>query len=163
MFVASCLPPCQLNCGAAVSVKERYFEIQLSNKAGTSIPARLNCEATHWNEGGFHHRVCRITLSYGDSEIECSDRDYFEAFCRVREQLERVDVTPLCYGASRNVFPSGMCRDMGDGLRAYRMQMGRKVGRGDMVSIFDSGPDIDPVSVEIQKEFFNKWLGSFKG
>jgi hypothetical protein len=43
------------------------------------------------------------------------------------------------------------------------MQMGRKVGREDMVSIFDSGPDIDPVSVEIQKEFFNKWLGSFKG
>jgi hypothetical protein len=133
-------------------VKRRHFEIELSDEKGTSRPATLDCEARHWNEGGFSHRVCRITLRYTEGEVECSDRDFFEAFCRVREQLERIGVYPLCYGASRNVFPSRMCRDMGDGMRAYRIKMGSRVGKGDLVSIFDSGPDVDATSVEAQKE-----------
>lgn len=124
------------------------------------VPATLNCEAKYWDEGAFSYRVCRIILRYDESEIEASDGDFFDAFCGVREQLEKVGLTPLCYGASRNVYPSGMCRDMGDGLQAYRMQMGQRVGKDALVSIFASGRDVDPVSVEVQKEFFNRWLGS---
>lgn len=80
----------------------------------------------------------------------------------MREQLEKVELYPVCYGASRNVFPSGMCRDMGNGLRAYRMKIGSRVGRGDLVSIFDSGPDVEPTSVQSQREFFDTWLNSRK-
>ena len=142
--------------------KEKQFEIQLSDLKGASFPATLDCEVKYWNEGGFSHRVCRITLRYGKEKIEASDRDFFEAFCRVREQLEIVGLIPMCYGASRNVFPSGMCRDMGNGLQAYRMKMGSGTVRGDLVSIFDSGADVDPVSVGQQKEFFAEWLESPK-
>ncbi len=146
-----------------MEVKNRYYEIQLADESGTVIPAKVACEARYWNEGEFSRRVCRITLRYNDSEIECSDRDFFEAFCRVREQLEKVNLMPLCYGASRNVFPSGMQRDMGDGLGAYKLQVGRKTGKGDGVSIFDFGSDVAPVSVEVQERFFKDWLESFKG
>lgn len=145
-----------------VFVKEEQFEIQLSDLKGAGFPAILECESRHWDEGGFSHRVCRITLRYGTEKIEASDRDYFEAFCRVREQLEIVGLIPMCYGASRNVFPSGMCRDMGGGLQAYRMKMGSRARREDLVSIFDSGADVDPVSVARQKEFFDEWLESPK-
>lgn len=141
-----------------MDVIERHFEIQLSGRAGKLIPAALNCEAKYWNEGRFSRRLCRIILRFEGSELESGDEDFFAAFCRMREQLEKVGLTPLCYGASRNVYPSGMCRDMGDGLVAYRMRIGRHVGEDDLVSIFDSGPDVDPVSVEAQQEFFNRWL-----
>jgi hypothetical protein len=143
-------------------VKEQHFEIELSDGKGKSIPAALECEARHWNECGFSHRVCRITLRYEAEEIDCTDRDFFEAFCRVREHLEKVGLYPLCYAASQNVFPSGMCRDMGDGLRAYRLKIGSRVGEGDLVSIFDSGPEIEPASVKAQREFFESWLESSK-
>jgi hypothetical protein len=133
-------------------VKEQHFEIELSDGKGTSFPATLECEARHWNEGGFSHRVCRITLRYEAEEIDCSDRDFFEAFCRVREHLEKVGLYPLCYAGSQNVFPSGMCRD----------KIGSRVGEGDLVSIFDSGPDIEPASVKGQREFFDGWLESSK-
>lgn len=47
--------------------------------------------------------------------------DAFEALCVVREQLEprgwRIGVA----GAQIDVWPSGMARDQGAGLRAYRM------------------------------------------
>lgn len=143
-------------------VKESHFEIRLSDGAGTSIPVTLNCEAKYWDEGGLSHRVCRIILRFDESEIQASDGDFFDAFCGVREQLEKVELTPLCYGASRNVYPSGMCRDMGDGLKAYRMRIGQRGSSDDVVSIFDSGPDVDPVSVKAQKEFYYRWLSSIK-
>jgi hypothetical protein len=146
-----------------MDINESRFEIRLSDAAGILLPATLDCEARYWYEGGFSRRVCRITLRYEDTEIESSDEDFFEAFCKVREQLESIGLNPLCYGASRNVYPSGMCRDMADGLRAYRMKMGHRVEPKDIVSIFDSGPDVDPVSVKVQQEFFNRWLKSTIG
>ena len=143
-------------------VKKEQFDIELSDLSGARFLATLDCEARYWDEGGFSHRVCRITMRYGNEKIEASDRDYFETFCRVRERLELVGLIPMCYGASRNVFPSAMGRDMADGLRAYRMRIGERSVSKDLVSIFDSGADIDPVSVSCQKEFFDKWLESLK-
>jgi hypothetical protein len=53
-----------------------------------------------------------------------------------------------------------MLRDMADGLQAYRLVMGQRVGRGDAVSIFDMGPDIEPVSVQVQANFYRQWIES---
>lgn len=141
-----------------MDVVKSHFEIRLTDGAGKLIPAALDCEANYWNEGGFSHRVCRIILKFEESEIEAGEGDFFEAFCRIREQLEKVGLKPLCYGASRNVYPSGMCRDMADGLKAYRMRLWCTAGLDDLVSIFDSGPDVAPASVKAQKEFFDRWL-----
>jgi hypothetical protein len=106
--------------------------------------------------------LCNIAFRYRDQAIEASASDFFEAFCQIRTQLEPERLIPFCYGASLNVFPSGMARDMGAGLSAYRLAIGRAASRGDLVSIFDSGPDVIPSLVAKQEEFFNSWLQSLK-
>ena len=74
--------------------------------------------------------LCHIALRYRDRMIEASAGDFFEAFCQIRTQLEPERLIPFCYGASLNVFPSGMARDMGAGLSAYRLTVGRAASRG---------------------------------
>lgn len=105
---------------------------------------------------------CHIAFRYRDQMFEANASDFFEAFCQIRSQLEPEHLIPFCYGASLNVFPSGMARDMGAGLSAYRLAMGRAASRRDLVSIFDSGPDVVPSSVANQENFFNAWLQSLK-
>jgi hypothetical protein len=99
---------------------------------------------------------CRVSFRYRGRVLEESASDYFEAFCRVR-------LIPFCYGASLNVFPSGMCRDMSAGMKAYRMTIGKQVDpKKDLVSIFEEGPDIIPATVTRQREHFDDWLKSKK-
>ena len=54
-----------------------------------------------------------LILRFLNNELRASESDYFETMCRLREQLEPFSLRPYCYGASKNVFPSGMGRDMG--------------------------------------------------
>lgn len=103
---------------------------------------------------------CTVSLTYGGTVIERSDRDYFESLCRIREALELEGYRPHCYGASRNVFPSGMQRQDGGGDIAYRLSMGRRAGSEDVVDIFESGEDVVPASVSEQHAFFQQWLRS---
>jgi hypothetical protein len=67
--------------------------------------------------------------------------DAFEALCLVRDQLEprgwRIGVA----GAQPDVWPSGMARDQGGGLRAYRMTQ-----RGGE-SLVDTFEPVDPATV----------------
>jgi hypothetical protein len=103
-------------------------------------------------------RQCRIVLRYGDETLQASATDFFAAFCKVREQLEQKGFKPQCYGASLNVYPSAMGRDMAEGLKAYRLTMGKHAK--DLVYIFDNGPDVSPATVEEQKKFFDTWRTS---
>ena len=110
-------------------------------------------------------------LSEGEQDIDLSfelpDRklnvragDYFEALAAIRRELEKDHIFLNCYGASRNVYPSGMGRDMGVGLRAYKMTIGKHATMEDLVFIFDTGSDVEPCSVLEQKNFFERWLKS---
>lgn len=101
-----------------------------------------------------------LVLEYAGGRIEVVDSDYFEALCRIRERLEADGLRPICYGASRNVYPSGMSRDMGGGLRAYKLQLGQLGRTADLVDIFSTGPDVVPVPVAEQREFYLRWLES---
>jgi hypothetical protein len=56
---------------------------------------------------------CVLTLEIAPERLRAQESDYFEALAKIREELERKGLRPVCYGASRNVFPSGMSRDMG--------------------------------------------------
>jgi hypothetical protein len=47
---------------------------------------------------------------------------------------------------------------MGAGLKAYRLTLGNRVRREDLVGIFDSGPGVEPVTVEQQRAFYRDWL-----
>lgn len=106
--------------------------------------------------------VCHIAFRYRDRIIEASADDYFDAFCLIRLKVEPERLIPFCYGASLNVFPSGMSRSMGSGLKAYRLAAGRQALSKDLVGIFDSGPDVVPASVANQKQHFNDWMQSLK-
>jgi hypothetical protein len=66
----------------------------------------------------------------------------------------------MCYGASLNVYPSGMGRDMGAGLMAYRTTIGKVPELADLVNIFDEGPDFIPATVAQQEEHYQEWLRS---
>jgi hypothetical protein len=103
---------------------------------------------------------CHVSFRYRDKMLEADSTDYFEAFCKIRRLLESERLIPFCYGASLNVFPSGMCRDMGAGMKAYRLTHGNKPKLGDLVHIFEEGADVIPASVVLQREYFDEWLES---
>lgn len=103
---------------------------------------------------------CHIAIKYRSNTLTVWALDYFECLSKLRLQLEPEGLIPFCYGASLNVFPSGMCRDMGSGLAAYRLTKGKPIHRDDLVNIFMAGHDVIPSSVMAQQEFFEDWLQS---
>ena len=104
--------------------------------------------------------TCRLSCSYRGRMIEATATDFFEALCKIRIRLWEERLIPFCYGASLNVYPSGMGRDMGRGLKAYKMIMGKHATVADLVDIFAEGPDVVPSTVETQKEFWEDWLAT---
>jgi hypothetical protein len=100
---------------------------------------------------------CHITVSYRGKRLDGKGIDFFAAFQQVRMQLEGKGLIPSCYGASLNVWPSGMCRSMGQGMLGYRLKLGSCTSREDIVRIFDAGPDVVPTSVAEQRKFFEEW------
>lgn len=104
--------------------------------------------------------VCEIEAVMGRRSWTRSAGDYFAALALIRRDLEAEGWLLSCYGASRNVYPSGMCRDMGAGLKAYRLRPGQQARPEDLVSILATGPDVEPATVEAQEAFFESWVGS---
>jgi len=51
-----------------------------------------------------------------------------------------------------------MMIDWSQGLKAYKLQIGTSVG--ELVDIFSTGPDIDPVMPEVQRAFVEEWCAS---
>lgn len=107
--------------------------------------------------------LCRLTCAYRGKSIEAEASDLFEALCIIRQTLQTDGLIPFCYGASLNVYPSGMARDMGGGLKAYRMTKGEQARTSDLVDIFAAGPDVIPASVVAQETFWREWLKGLAG
>lgn len=105
---------------------------------------------------------CYIEFVYRDRSLEACAADYFEAFCAIRLELEKERLIPFCYGASLNVYPSGMSRNMGDGVKAYKLSTGQQAKMKDLVHIFSEGPDVIPSYVSRQREFFDEWLNPLR-
>ena len=103
---------------------------------------------------------CLLTCRYRDKTISSDSTDFFEALVSIRRQLQADGLAPYCYGASLNVFPSGMARDMARGLAAYKLTPGKHANRADLVKIFDEGTDVVPTDVDAQEQFFRDWVGS---
>lgn len=105
---------------------------------------------------------CFLRCTYRGKVVTSDALDFFDALCRIRLQLEAEDLRPRCYGASLNVYPSDMARDMGRGLTAYKLTSGQQGRTADLVDIFDDGPDVVPSSVEDQAQFYQDWLVSLR-
>jgi hypothetical protein len=104
---------------------------------------------------------CQLAFNFPGGQFCVTASDYFEALCQIRNELETNGWRPICYGSSKDVYPSGMARDMGcRGLKAYRLQIGEPAKLADLVEIFDSAPDMEPASVAEQEQFFERWLRS---
>lgn len=128
--------------------------IPLKLKDGTLLDGAIERRA--------QDQSCWISLSSEGILESATGTDYFESFCEIRRKLIQDGMYPLCYGASRNVWPSGMARDMGQGLRAYQLTIGQPGSRENLVGIFESGSDIDPVSPDDQKAFAMQWIASLQ-
>jgi hypothetical protein len=107
-----------------------------------------------------HGDQCALTFAFRGRQIAASSSDFFEAFCQIRLQLEAEALMPFCYGASLNVYPSRMSREMSNGMAAYRLATGKQAARDNLVRIFDQGHDVIPSSVANQKAFYTEWLAS---
>jgi hypothetical protein len=124
---------------------------------GKKLAATVSCHVHHWNEGNVSRRECTIELRAEGFDIQSTAFDFFEAFCGIRDQLAAQDLYPLCYGASRCVYPSGMLRDTGAGLCAYKLQLGRPVRSEEIIGIFATGPDVEVATVAAQRAFWLEW------
>ena len=138
------------------SLRTFHEEITLAGPSDTKQLAHLTCDVRDWAGQSIRHTECSIRLLSDDFDISGIDTDFFGAFCKVREQLASRHFYPLCYGASRNVHPSGMGRDMALGLVAYMLQIGKPAQ--DTVQIFEAGPDIELSTVADQRAFWEEWL-----
>ncbi len=104
----------------------------------------------------------QLTVTFGYKRLKTHGLDYFECLCKMRKKLEKKGLRPKCFGASRNVYPSGMCRSMGGGRSAYKMTLGKHVDLCDIVDIFASNDDTEAVSIEEQLLFYNEWSKSIE-
>src|SRR5579884_121271 len=120
-------------------------------------------EMTLWDEDPDDPELVRLSVAFLGREITRADTDYFAALRAIRTELEQEGLLLICYGASRNVYPSSMMRSMGSGDRAYKLYMGRPARQSDIVSIFDTGSDVLPATVDEQEAYYKKWLSSLGG
>ncbi|MDA8021128.1 MAG: hypothetical protein MPN21_27135 [Thermoanaerobaculia bacterium] len=114
-----------------------------------------------WEESPSDPELVRIELKLdGDTIAREAEEGFFDALCEIRRTLESEGKLLSCYGSSRNVFPSPMIRSMGYAEKAYRLELGKNAEIEDLVSIFDTGPDVEAVSCSEQEAFYQTWLKS---
>jgi hypothetical protein len=125
--------------------------ITISDKNGLTFTASLVGSAND----------ITAVLSIFSKKFDLKDvegEDFFECLIKLRQILEKKNLLILCQGSAENVYPSRMARDMSRGLKAYSLEIGRKITEKQLVDIFDPAPVERIASVLAQKAFFQKWL-----
>jgi hypothetical protein len=110
-----------------------------------------------WRRDGLVYTV-RVESSAFEP-VEAQADDAFEALCRVREQLDPQGWRLGVAGAQIDVWPSGMARDQGGGLRAYRMSGGPA---SDLVDTFEPVDPATVTSVAEQQGFIEGHYGPMR-
>lgn len=104
--------------------------------------------------------TCKLPLS--DDLLTGQADDCFTALQIIRRKAERRNWNICCKGARRNVWPSAMSRQMGGGVKAYALEMGRQ-GRADsLVEIFDADDPESYSSVAEQEAYAHAWFESLR-
>jgi hypothetical protein len=133
---------------------ERYFtgDIFVVLVDGSRSPARITADEIIEGE----KEIYRVALEQGtEARMAESEHDFFEALKRLRLQLEKDGALLHCFGASENVYPSGMQRSMGPAILTYKMKIGSATSREDIVNIFETDETAVPTTVS-QQEFFHQ-------
>lgn len=139
----------------AIPEDDNHYEIMLRDERGSLLPATVELVDIAYGK-------YQLTLRWAGGELQRTDGDYFEAFCRIRERLEEQGLLPMCYGASRRIVISGMGRDMAAGLRVYKVKLGKQAQIKDLVDLFATDDDVEPVSVVEQQAFQEQWYASLR-
>jgi hypothetical protein len=138
---------------------ERYFsgEIAVVLIDGSRLPAKVTADEI-WEVG---KSVYRISFRLGtEVKVAEAEEDFFEALKRLRLDLEKTGALLYCFGASENVYPSGMQRSMGPAILAYRTPIGSSASPEDIVNIFEADETVNPSTVEQQERFHKSWGNS---
>jgi len=140
-----------------MSTPERVQSVQVLLSEGERVMGEFRI----WEEAPENQDAVRLELRFDDREFGAITEDgFFEALTSIREQLEPEGLRLECYGGSRRVYPSGMVRSMGYGEKAYRLTMGQQAKSADLVSIFDTGPEVEPATIDDQEHYYRDWLAS---
>jgi|SRR5208282_2066595 len=105
-------------------------------------------------------KTFRLTPEFDNRVFTKTAHDFFYSLREIRRELDSEGILLNCYGASKNVRPSGMSSSMCGGVRAYKLTLGKKSGLKDIVEIWKTGTDVQPVTVAEQDAFFNEWQKS---
>ncbi|KAF1032944.1 MAG: hypothetical protein GAK37_00264 [Pseudomonas sp.] len=110
----------------------------------------------------------QVTIRYDPEKLimQFSEADNFKKtytgkdiyVCLAKVRADFPHITFLCKGAKINVMPSRMASQMGAGLVAYEMTMGRPATRVDIVHIFDYEEENLTTDPQVQINFFKNWL-----
>lgn len=109
-----------------------YHRIAYRN--GTNAPATVTVEMDLTNPD--HQAHSTVTVSLLGVEHSATADDAFEALSLVRAALDREGWLLGVQGARVDVWPSGMARQQGGGMRAYRLRRGRRPRSDDLVDVF---------------------------
>lgn len=88
-----------------------------------------------------------LEVGYANHRVRAEAADLFECLVQVREELEVDGLQICCQGARRNVYPSGMSRQMSGGRFAYLIRSAGPATLDDRVDIFDSARIDDVTTV----------------
>jgi hypothetical protein len=103
----------------------------------------------------------RLTATMPDRpEVTAVGDDMFSTLQELRRELERDGVLIRCAGARRDVWASGMQRNMGDGRKAYILSLPRTASRPPSVGVFEPIAAAQAATVAEQEAFFRQWLNA---
>jgi hypothetical protein len=143
---------------AALREPDEIFPVAIRLSDGRTVDGRFRI----WEESPENSAEVMVELTYADRRIvAASAKHFFDALLEIRRQSDAEGVLIECYGCSRTVYPSAMALDMGYGERAYKLHLGEKARSADLVSIFDTGADVDSTTIDVQRAYYEEWLESF--
>lgn len=128
-----------------------------------TIPILVNEKDTIFREVTLEFAVpshYQVTLRYENQILVGRSWNYFGAFCEIRGILEPQGFRFLCYGASRNYYPSFMMLDMGEGRFVSKMTIGQVATKEDTIGTFETGDDIILATLGEQHAFYEAWIES---
>lgn len=103
---------------------------------------------------------CQMTFRSDRRSLAFENSDCFECLIDLRHIVEKEGAKVLCNGARRDTYPSGMARDMSNGMVVYQMRHGQHGRTEDVVHTFDPAPAEQIATVDEQRAFFEAWLVS---
>lgn len=129
---------------------ERIRELTVVLSTGVKLPCKLHFTSTPPWFIAFDSDLLPVVRYEGE--------DLFECMVGLRLALEGIGARILCAGARRDVYPSGMSRQMAGGRIAYKLRIAEPAA--DRVDIFDVVDGDSVGTIEEQREYYKTWQKS---